>query len=64
MRELGVEEKRRLTLARLGVVYDRTVTVAKNPLVNNMKASNNLWPIPQAEIDRNKDARLEQNTGY
>ncbi len=64
MRELGVEEKRRLTLARLGLVYDRTVNVAKSPVANNLKQTNNLWPIPQAEIDRNKDARLEQNTGY
>jgi hypothetical protein len=59
-----VEEKRRLTLARLGLVYDRTVNVAKSPVANNLKQTNNLWPIPQAEIDRNKDARLEQNTGY
>jgi len=24
----------------------------------------NLWPIPQTEIDLNKDAKLEQNPGY
>lgn len=32
MRELGIEEKRRLTLSRLNMVYERTVNIAKNPL--------------------------------
>ncbi len=64
MRELGIEEKRRLTLGRLGQVYRRTVQVAKNPLVRNMAEHHNLWPIPYSEIERNKDAVLEQNPGY
>ncbi|GGB23629.1 RagB/SusD family nutrient uptake outer membrane protein [Mucilaginibacter rubeus] len=64
MRELGVEEKRRLTLARLNLVYDRTVNVAHNPVAANIKPTNNLWPIPQSEIERNKDAKLIQNPGY
>ncbi len=64
MRELGVEEKRRLTLGRLGDVYRRTVIVAQNPNVNNMEEKHNLWPIPYSEIERNKDAVLEQNPGY
>jgi starch-binding outer membrane protein, SusD/RagB family len=64
MRELGVEEKHRLTLARLGLVYERTVNVAHNPVAANIQSYNNLWPIPQAEIERNKDAKLEQNPGY
>lgn len=64
MRELGIEEKRRLTLGRLGQLYRRTVEVAKNPLVRNMRPHHNLWPIPYSEIERNKDAVLEQNTGY
>lgn len=64
MRELGVEEKRRLTLGRLGQVYRRTVLVAHNPNVNNMKEKHNLWPIPYSEIERNTDAKLEQNPGY
>ncbi|HSC36489.1 MAG TPA: RagB/SusD family nutrient uptake outer membrane protein, partial [Chitinophagaceae bacterium] len=64
MRELGVEEKRRLTLARLGLVYDRTVNVAQNPVAANIKPYHNLWPVPQTEIDRNKDAKLAQNPGY
>ncbi len=64
MRELGIEEKRRLTLGRLGQVYRRTVEIAKNPLVRNMSEKNNLWPIPFSEIERNYGAILEQNPGY
>jgi len=64
MRELGIEEKRRLTLARLGLVYDRTVNVAHNPVAANVKPTSNLWPIPQSEIESNKDAVLTQNPGY
>jgi len=64
MRELGIEEKRRLTLGRLGDVYRRTVKVANNPLVRNMAEKHNLWPIPYAEIERNTDAVLEQNPQY
>lgn len=64
LRELGIEEKRRLTLGRLGQVYRRTVEIAQNPLVKNMAEKHNLWPIPYSEIERNKDAVLEQNPGY
>lgn len=64
MRELGIEEKRRLTLSRLNMVYERTVNIAKNPLAANIQPFNNLWPIPQREIERNKDAILTQNPGY
>jgi hypothetical protein len=63
MREFGVEEKRRLTLARLGLVYDRTV--AHNPYnADDVKAFNNLFPIPYSEIERNTTSKLEQNPGY
>ena len=64
MRELGIEEKRRLTLGRLNQVYRRTVDVANNPLVRNIAEKHNLWPIPYAEIERNTEATLEQNPGY
>ncbi len=63
MRELGIEEKRRLTLMRLGVLYDRVVRC--NPFYRDeMKKHYNLWPIPQAEIERNADAEIKQNPGY
>lgn len=62
MRELGVEEKRKLTLMRLGVLYDRVKLY--NPHYTDVNPRHNLWPIPFSEIERNKDAVLEQNPGY
>ena len=63
MRELGVEEKRRLTLMRLGLLYDRVK--AHNPYyADEILPKYNLWPIPAEEIERNIDADLEQNPGY
>lgn len=63
MRELGVEEKRRLTLMRLGLLYDRVKKL--NPYyADEILPKYNLWPIPAAEIERNIDAELEQNPLY
>lgn len=62
MRELGVEEKRRLTLMRLGKWYERVKKC--NPYYSDALPLYNLWPIPAAEIERNKDAKLAQNPGY
>jgi hypothetical protein len=62
MRELGLEEKRKLTLMRLGVVHDRVKRF--NPYYSAIEQKHNLWPIPASEIERNKDAKLEQNPGY
>lgn len=63
MRELGMEEKRRLTLMRLGLLYDRVKE--HNPYyADEVLPRFNLWPIPAAEIERNIDAVLEQNPGY
>jgi len=62
MRELGVEEKRMLTLCRLGLVYDRVKRF--NPYYSDISETYNLWPIPADEIERNKDAVLTQNPGY
>jgi hypothetical protein len=62
MREFGVEEKRKLTLMRLGLLNDRVKRC--NPYYNDMSPTFNLWPIPASEIERNKDAELEQNPGY
>ena len=61
LRELNFEEKRRLTLARLGLVYERTIQY--NPFVT-MESYHNLYPIPFSEIERNTEAELEQNSGY
>jgi starch-binding outer membrane protein, SusD/RagB family len=63
LRELGVEEKRMLTLMRLGKLYDRVTRL--NPFYGvNMQPHFNLWAIPQGEIERNRGAVLEQNPGY
>ena len=63
MREFGVEEKRRLTLMRLGLLYDRVVK--HNPYYSDqMEEHYNLWPIPASEIERNFSTPMEQNPGY
>ncbi|TDB62726.1 RagB/SusD family nutrient uptake outer membrane protein [Arundinibacter roseus] len=63
IRELYLEEPRRLTLARLGKVYERTVKY--NPYAAPfIKEHNNLYPIPSRELRINADAELKQNPGY
>lgn len=66
MRELGIEEKRRLTLMRLGKLYDRVMKY--NPyyanMTNGMIETYNLWPIPFSVIEANTEAKLDQNPGY
>ena len=71
MRELGVEEKRRLTLVRMGKLYDRVMKCNPyyaNPKTNGdgvgMQKTYELWPIPQSAIEANNGAVLEQNPGY
>jgi hypothetical protein len=62
-RELAGEEPRRLTLSRLGLLYERVVkynSVSKPTI----KQFHNLLPIPQNAIDANSGAVLAQNTGY
>lgn len=63
LREFGVEEKRMLTLMRMGKLYDR-VTRLNSFYGANMKPNYNLWAIPQGEIERNRTGKLEQNPGY
>jgi hypothetical protein len=64
MRELGVEEKRRLTLMRLGLLYDRVKKCNPYSGYSGLQPYHNLWPIPAAEIERNREAVLVQNDGY
>jgi hypothetical protein len=62
-RELVIEEPRRLTLSRLGLLYERVVQY--NPIsAGSIKPFHNLLPIPQNVIDANSGAELEQNPGY
>ncbi|HSC37919.1 MAG TPA: RagB/SusD family nutrient uptake outer membrane protein [Chitinophagaceae bacterium] len=63
LREFGVEEKRMLTLMRLGKWVDRVKRF--NPFyASQMQDNYNLWPIPADEIERNRSAVLQQNPGY
>lgn len=63
MREFGVEEKRMLTLMRLGKWVDRVRRF--NPFYGTqMQDHYNLWPIPANEIEQNRTATLQQNPGY
>jgi len=66
VRELLAEENRRMTLMRTGTLVTRTLqhnTQNINPVIG-LSAKNLLLPIPQSERDLNKDAVLEQNSGY
>lgn len=69
VRELVGEENRRMTLMRTGTLVDRATkyNAVANPStysINGLSATNLLLPIPQSQIDLNKDATLEQNEGY
>jgi starch-binding outer membrane protein, SusD/RagB family len=74
VRELLGEENRRMTLMRTGSLVDRAerlntdkVNPAYKSPVNQLTGIGPkvlLMPIPQGEIDLNKDAVLEQNNGY
>ncbi|MGK9120387.1 RagB/SusD family nutrient uptake outer membrane protein [Olivibacter jilunii] len=63
LRELGIEEKRRLTLSRVGRLYSNT---RRYNVFNSddIREHHELFPIPQAEIDANVGAVLTQNPGY
>jgi starch-binding outer membrane protein, SusD/RagB family len=63
MRELGIEEKRRLTLSRLGLLYENTVKY-NHYNKDDIKEHHHLFPIPQSEIDANVGSALNQNPGY
>lgn len=62
-RELCYEEKRVLTLMRLGLQKER-VDAHNVMSAGQILDRNKLWPIPQSEIERNTEAVLEQNPGY
>lgn len=70
LRELTCEEKRRLTLSRVGKLAERIKKY--NPYFSAAYSADNkdydahfdLLPIPLSAIQANKDAKLEQNPGY
>ncbi|HZL09751.1 MAG TPA: RagB/SusD family nutrient uptake outer membrane protein [Prolixibacteraceae bacterium] len=68
-RELYTEEWRLITLMRLNLLYDRTIMYLSNPVAAGgvgagIQPYNNLFPIPQSEIDLNVNGELIQNEGY
>ncbi|ERM83239.1 hypothetical protein P872_17090 [Rhodonellum psychrophilum GCM71 = DSM 17998] len=71
-RELLAEENRRMTLVRTGTLVERARRLnGTSPLANGeIETTGGLqdfhmkFPIPQSEIDLNKDAELKQNEGY
>ncbi|MDO1449356.1 RagB/SusD family nutrient uptake outer membrane protein [Rhodocytophaga aerolata] len=62
-RELIIEEPRRRTLVRMGLLYERT-KLYNFRSKTTIQPFNELWPIPQSFIDANKEATIEQNPGY
>lgn len=74
VRELLGEENRRMTLMRTGTLVDRAerlntdkINPAYGSPVNQLTGITSKvlrMPIPQGEIDLNKDAVLDQNDGY
>jgi starch-binding outer membrane protein, SusD/RagB family len=65
-RELMAEENRRMTLVRTGKLIDRTLALNSSFQGQGagIKPYNMLMPIPQSEIDLNKNATLTQNPNY
>ncbi|MBL7737285.1 MAG: RagB/SusD family nutrient uptake outer membrane protein [Chitinophagaceae bacterium] len=66
VRELYAEEMRMITLLRTGKLIERTRKYNDNPLMPgaNIQDYNNLWPIPQQQLDLNRDNKWAQNPGY
>ncbi len=65
-RELYGEEWRLIILRRTGKLIERVQKYNDNPvhMGADIKSFNNLWPIPQSQIDLNVDAEFLQNPGY
>jgi len=63
IRELYLEEQRRVTLARLNLLPARTRKY--NPFSRaSIQDYHNFYPIPFREIERNTEEVLQQNPGY
>jgi len=62
VRELIAEENRRMTLMRTGSLVSRAAS--RGQKITGLTANQLLLPIPELEIQLNKDAVLDQNPGY
>lgn len=64
-RELITEERRRLTLSRLGKLVERVRKYqTRLDVISTIKDNHEIYPIPQSAIDANFSAKLTQNPGY
>ena len=65
-RELLAEENRRMTLVRTGKLTERVLNLNSHYQGQGagIQPYNMLMPIPQSEIDLDKNATLDQNPGY
>jgi hypothetical protein len=64
-RELITEERRRLTLSRLGKLVERVRKYqTRLDVISTIQDNHELYPIPQSAIDANFSAELNQNPGY
>lgn len=70
LRELGIEEKRHLTLSRTGTMTDRIrrfnpyYSAAHSADGKDFDPKYELFPIPQSFIEANTDRVIENNPGY
>lgn len=66
IRELYAEEMRLIVLMRMGMLVERTQKYHDNPYLPgaNIQEHNRLFPIPQSQLDLNRDADFPQNPGY
>lgn len=65
LRELIVEEPRRLTLSRMGKLVERTKKYnGFETTVSTIEEKHALFPIPQKFIDANFGTEIRQNPGY
>jgi len=64
-RELITEERRRVTLSRLGKLVDRVKKYqTRTDVKSTIQSYHELFPIPQSAIDANYSSPLGQNDGY
>lgn len=67
-RELNLEEKRRLTLERLGLLIERTRQYnafhSDATFDSEIQEHYKLFPIPLSFIEANTEAEIQQNPGY
>lgn len=65
LRELFIEEPRRLTLSRMGKLVERVKKYNGFAITTStIQPQNELFPLPQKFIDANFGFKIKQNTGY